>query len=93
MTRPDARSDRQAPAPRDDSAKAHQAPQRAAELVLTEAERRVVARALASAHYALERMPPRLRPNGEAAAISRLLQRVLGENWAALASTVRFRLK
>jgi hypothetical protein len=63
------------------------------EVVLHGDEVRVVARALASAHYALERMPPRLRPNGEAAALHRLLQRMLGPDWAALSSTVRYRVK
>jgi len=76
-------------------AEAPAAPQRPAqqEFVLTDAEQRVVARALASAHHALERMPPRLRPAGEAAAVSRLLQRLLGNNWAALTSTLRYRVK
>jgi hypothetical protein len=76
-------------------AEAPQAPQRPDQqgLVLSDAEQRVVARALASAHHALERMPPRLRPAGEAAAVDRLLQRVLGPNWRELNDVVRYRLK
>jgi hypothetical protein len=44
-------------------------------------------------HDALERMEPRLRPAGEVAAIRRLLQRLVGENWFALRDAVRFRVK
>jgi hypothetical protein len=76
-------------------AEAPQAPQRPDQqsLVLTDAERQVVVRALASAHHALEKMPPRLRPAEEVAAVDRLLQRLLGDNWAALVSTVRYRVR
>jgi hypothetical protein len=93
MTRPHSDT---APGQMESARRRPQAPERPVrpqECVLRGDELRVAARALASAHHALERMPSRLRPNGETATIRRLLQRLLGDDWHPLRDAVRFRVK